>query len=164
MRKVLAVSLILLSLCSSLGAVAFGYGLSMEGYSGFNQSASTRLSFMMDLTDSRHLTLEAGAGVGFRGWSMVFTGLNIDMSLRTFGLSDHIFSFMFANPVIWSPRLSAGVIWDGDMEFGWRFGFSALNFVDVHFDYEFLRPFVIFTGTFDYAGWGIDLIRVSYFF
>lgn len=164
MRRLLVVFMLLVVACSSLFAVAFGYGWSMEGYSGFNQSSSSRFSLMFDFTDSRYLVLEAGAGIGFRGWSMVFTGLDVDLSLRTFGLVDHIFSFMFANPTIWSPKVSAGAMWDADMDFAWRFGFSMLNFIDVHFNYEFLRPFVLFDGTFDYAGWGMDLIRVSYYF
>lgn len=163
MKKKLFFILVVLILSSCLYAVSFGYGYSMEGFSGFNQSSSSRLSFALDLTDSRYLTVEGGAGLGFRGWKMLFTGFNLDLSMRTFSLTDHIFSFMFANPVIWSPKASAGILWDDSWDFSWRFGLSVLNFVDVHFNYEFLRPFVMFDPDFDYCGWGMDLIRITYY-
>lgn len=161
-RTLLVLALLLVSV--SAFAVSFGYGYTMEAFSGFNQSASSRLSLAVDLTDSRYLTLEAGAAAGFRDYSMIFTGFNVDLSIRTFSLTDHIFSFLFANPSIWSPKATAGVIWDDSWNLGWRFGLSVLNFIDVHFNYEFLRPFVIFDRNFSFSGWGIDLIKVSYYF
>lgn len=164
MKKTIAIAILLATLSTSLFAFGFGYGLSIEGYSGFNQSSSTRLSLIVDPTPDRYLTLEVGAGVGFRDWSMVFTGLNAELSLRTFSLSDHIFSFLFLNTTVWSPRFSAGVIWDMSWNLGWKFAFSPFNFMDVHFNYEFLRPFVIFDKAFSFSGWGIDLVRVSYLF
>ena len=70
MKKKLLFILIVIVLSSCLYAVSFGYGYSMEGFSGFNQSSSSRLSFALDLTDSRYLTVEGGAGLGFRGWKI----------------------------------------------------------------------------------------------
>lgn len=164
MKKITLVS-VLLACCTllPLGAASFGWSYTMEGWSGYNESSSSRALFAFDLTPSRHLVVEAGAGVGFHSGSLVFTGLNVDLSFSTFRLYYHPFDFMFTNPVIWSPRISVGVVWDSGWKTAWRFGLSLLDFQDVHFSYSFLRPFVNFDFDFDYVGWGIDLFRVTYF-
>ncbi len=163
MRKT-AILLLLMMLPCTLFALSFGYGVSVEGWSGFNESSATRLSFMLDLTDSRYVTVEGGAALGFNSGRMVFSGLNADVSIRTFGTTYHPFSFMFANPVIWAPRFSGGIIADDSFDYAWRFGLSLLNFADVHFNYEFLKAYVMFDRSFSYAGWSVDLFRVSYYF
>lgn len=163
MRK-LASLFIIFALATSAWAVTGGYSLAVEGFSGFNQSSSVRLSGILDLTDSRYLTLEAGAGAGLDSTGLVFSGLNVDLAFRTFTLRDHIFSFLSTNPTLWSPRVYAGAMWDSSWNLAWRFGLSVFSFIDVHFTYEFLRPFVCFDEHFSWSGWGIDLIRVSYYF
>lgn len=163
MKKSALVLVFLACALLPLGAASFGWSYTMEGWSGYNEASSSRASAAIDLTPARYLVIEAGAGVGFHSGRMVFTGLTADLSFSTFRLYEHPFGFMFTNPVVWSPRISAGVVWDRDWDLAWRFGLSLFDFQDVHFSYSFLRPFVNFDLDFDYVGWGIDLFRVTYF-
>lgn len=164
MRKTVLLLLLVILIPCTLSALSFGYGVSLEGWSGFNESSAARLSFLLDLTDSRHVTLEGGAALGISSGCMIFSGLNADLSVRTFSVTHHPFSFMFANTVIWSPGLSFGIIADDSFDYAWRFGLSLLDFIDVHFRYEFLKAYVTFNRSFSYAGWAVDLFRVSYYF
>ena len=79
MRKT-AILLLLMMLPCTLFALSFGYGVSVEGWSGFNESSATRLSFMLDLTDSRYVTVEGGAALGFNSGRMVSVFLHVRQS------------------------------------------------------------------------------------
>lgn len=163
--KRLTLLLAVLILCtSSLFAISFGYGLSLEGYSGFNEGSSTRVTLALDFTSNRYLTLEAGAGVGLFGRSLYFSGVSADLGFRLFSKADHFMNFLFANDSLWTLRFTAGVLFDQYLDMAFRFSVSPLCFMTTSYDYEFLRPYFLFDTEFSYAGWGIDLIRVSYYF
>ncbi len=158
--------LVLLLLAVSLFAVSFGYDFSYEGYSlDENSHNSFTVSAACDLFSDRNVNIELGAKFGFDESGFGFMGGEALLGLSPFDFLHHPLTFMFTNRTNLSPEVEVGVVTYKADETYIRFGFSPAHLEDVNFTYDFFNPFVLFKADgFDYEGWGIELVRATYYF
>lgn len=165
MRRRFLVTLLLILFSLPLFAVSGGWSISGEGQSGKSENASFVITGVFDFTDSRYLTLEGSARFGFDSngrWG--FNGFAAELGVTTFRTMKHPFSFLFANPVIWTPRAAGGISTDRSWNLYYAFSLSLLHFEAVSFSYDFLEPHIYFDSSFRYAGWGIKLMKLTFTF
>ena len=93
-----------------------------------------------------------------------FEGVSAWASSPVFSLLDHPFGWAFSNPVLWTPTLSAGIQYRLGGEWSIVGGFAPLAFQDTHFVYELLSPYILWSISDGTLGWGLYVMRFSYFF
>ncbi len=162
------VSLVLLALVLSLPLFAFSYGydFAYEGYSLDENSHNTlTVSGVVDCFSDRNLNIELGAKFGFDDDGFGFMGAEVLVGISPFEFLHHPLTFMFTNRTNLSPEIEAGIVTYKADEVYYRFGISPAHLEDVNFTYDFFNPFVLFNADgFDYEGWGIELVRATYYF
>jgi|GEM_PF-3791532 len=158
------VLLLLLSL--PLFALSYGYDFAYEGYSLDEDSHnSLTLSAAFDCFSDRNLNVELGVKLGFDDDGFGFMGAEVLIGLSPFNFLHHPLSFMFTNRTHLSPEVEVGIVTYKADETYYRFGFSPAHLEDVNFTYDFFNPFVLFNvDGLDYEGWGIELVRATYYF
>jgi len=163
MRKTL-VALLFLLLPFSLFSADVGYGISGKGFAGDVEETSLSVDVTLDISERGYGMVVAGAGVGFSNDELGLSELYVGISTNTFRTIHHPFGFMFFNKTLWSPNVAFHVFWDRGMDVCYRIRFSPLHFEDTSFTYEFLTPFVYFDDSFEYSGWGVELLRMGFHF
>ncbi len=164
MRRLLFV-MVLILLPFTLFAFSFGYGAALSGQAGPGfESSSGEFSLLLDPSSLGYGVLDGAVRIGFdeRG-SFGFNGFTLNLYSNTFRLIKHPFSFMFSSATVWSPRLGFGVDFTRDFDLQYRISLSPLHFEEVKFTYDFLMPYLLFDNAFKYDGWGLYLMKISYF-
>lgn len=164
MRK-LAFVVVLMLLSLSLYAVSFGYGAALSGQAGPGfESSSGEFSLVFDPSSLGYGVLDGAVRLGFDGNGRFgFNGFTLNVYSNTFRLIDHPFSFLFSSATVWSPRLGFALDFSRDFDLQYRMAFSLFHFEEVRFAYDFLMPYMLFDEGFKYDGWGIYLMKISYF-
>ena len=164
MRKiVIALSLLMLSL-PVFASPSFGYSLAPVGaatptghYGGLTISA------IFSPAKELH-TGDISVSVDLSPVSPFFEGVTMSVSSPLFILLNHPFPWIFSNQVLWAPTMMAGAQYRLGNEWSIVFGLSPFTFQDTHFVYEFLSPYALYSFTSEKWGWGMYVMRFSYFF
>lgn len=164
-KRVIAVLVMISLVASSLFAVRGGWAASGSGQAGADEGSSFNTYLLVDFTDREYFALEGGVrlGTGEDG-SWGFEGFAASVYSSPLQLLRHPFNFLFVNNTLWAPKLSAGIVTSREFDLYYTFSLSPLHLRETYFMYDILSPYVYFDSSFDYAGWGIELVRVSYFF
>ena len=93
-----------------------------------------------------------------------FEGVALTLSTPVFRSIGHPFDWAFNNKTVWAPVLSAGVQYRLGDEWNVVMGLAPFSFQSTHFVYEFLSPLAFYSVTCSEWGWGIYIMRFSYFF
>lgn len=164
MKKLLIVLLILLSSIPIFSSVSFGYSLAPVGAmtpTG-NYGALTISAVFSPYKETHIGDIELSADIS--PVYPFFEGARAKLSTPVFMLLDHPFEWAFSNPIIWSPLLSVGAEYRLMNEWSITMGLSPFAFQSTHFIYEFLSPYAIYSITSDKWGWGMYVVKFSYFF
>lgn len=156
MKKFLIVLLMLVAL-SPIYAFSFYYGLGGIGemnedahYAGL--SADVGMSFFSD----PYLMLDAEIVL-----SPLFEGVSINLSSSPFSIRTD--AFLFVNPVLYSPKIKIGAEYMMDDGWYYRAELALINFRDTKFEYEFLTPMITIDADSFSVGYGVRLMKFSYF-
>ena len=164
MRKAILILLLLLSISALPAAPSFGYSLSPLGASTPSGSYGG-LSASLILSPDKDLHIgDIRVQVDLSPTKPFFEGVSAWASSPVFSLLDHPFGWAFSNPVLWTPTLSAGIQYRLGGEWSIVGGFAPLAFQDTHFVYELLSPYILWSISDGTLGWGLYVMRFSYFF
>lgn len=164
MKKIAVLLLFVLSL--PLFAVSFGYDLSYEGYSLDRDSHNAlSVNFDVDIFSDRCLNVEAGLKFGFDRDGFGLMGYEVLLGYSPLTYLDHPLTFLFTNKTLLSPEVKVGISTYRDKLTLLRLGVSPAHLEDVNFTYDFFAPFILIDlNGLDYEGWGLELIRATYYF
>jgi hypothetical protein len=163
-KKLLVLLFLFSSLALAVAAPSFGYSVTGRGETFQSDFGGAGLSLVFEPFEYGIATLEAGAIVGNDSvGGFCIPELYVSLSTPVFYVLSP-FDFLFANKMIWAPRLSVIAAWNSDFTFRPGLGFSPFHFEDPSFRYDFLAPYVLTDTAFDDWGWGIDVLRVTYVF
>ncbi len=164
MKKLAALSIVILSLFQLHSSPSFGYSLSPLGASTPSGSYGG-LSASLILSPDKDLHIgDIRVQVDLSPTKPFFEGVSAWASSPVFSLLDHPFGWAFSNPVLWTPTLSAGIQYRLGGEWSIVGGFAPLAFQDTHFVYELLSPYILWSISDGTLGWGLYVMRFSYFF
>lgn len=164
-RRITTLLIIMLSALSSIFAARAGIALSGSGQAGKDEGSSLNAFVILDTTNDEYFTVEGSLRLGSgEDGSWGFEGLTADISVSPLQILNHPFNFLFQNNTLWAPKLGAGIMTSREIAIYYSFSFSLMHFREAFFTYDILAPYVYFDSRFDYAGWGIELMKVSYFF
>ena len=93
-----------------------------------------------------------------------FEGALLRLSTPMFQTTEHAFGWMFPNTMLWAPSVNAGVRYRLYDEWDVIAGIAPFLFRDNQFSYEFFSPYVSYSVTEESWGWGMYVLRFSYFF
>ena len=93
-----------------------------------------------------------------------FEGASLKVSTPLFQTTGHPFGWAFANTVLWAPSVNVGVRYRPDNEWDAVVGCAPFAFEDTQFIYEFFSPYAVYSLTEESWGWGMYVLRFSYFF
>ena len=164
MRKILIAAVLLLSSSFLAASPTFGYSLAPVGavtpsgsYGGLSISA------IFAPYDEAHAG-DIAVTVDLSPVKPFFEGVSMTFSSPVFRLLEHPFSWAFTNSVVWAPVFTAGVQYRLGNEWNMLVGFAPLAFQDTHFVYELLSPYILWSISDGTLGWGLYVMRFSYFF
>ncbi len=156
MKKFVLILLIALSL-SPLYAFSFYYGAGGIGEASVDDHyAGLSMDIGFSVFDEPYLMVDGEIVL-----SPLFEGVSINVSTSPFSVVTD--TFLFANPVLYSPKIQIGA--EYMMDSGWRYRaeLALINFRDTKFAYEFLTS-VIIVDMLDYdIGYGVRLMKFTYF-
>ena len=163
MRKILIIALLVLS-CSLYASPTFGYSLAPVGVSlpAGNYGGLTTALIFSPMGEKHYL--DVSVSVDLAPTDPYFEGVSFSLSSPVFRTLRHPFNWAFINPSVWAPTLSAGMQYRPGSEWCVMMGFAPFSFQSTHFVYEFLSPFAIYAITDSQWGWGLYIMRFSYFF
>lgn len=165
MVRKLILSILLVLSSASLFAVSGGWAVSGSGQAGIDEGTSLNIALQFDPTDKGYLTAEGAFRLGFgEDASWGFEGFTLSILSAPFGFLNHPLNFLFTDRTIWAPEAGAGISTSRELDIYYNLRFSPLHFRDASFTYDILAPYVYFDRGFDYAGWGIELMKVGYYF
>lgn len=167
MKKLILPLLLFFAIPCVFGALnpRIGYAVSGLGQSGDDVFGAVGLSLLFQPLQDGYGEIEGTFSFGNReddGYGM--TRMNLQIGTETFRILHHPFTYMFANNTIWSPKVAAGIAFDRDWQLQYYAALYPMHIVDVSFTFDFFSPYVYFNDSFEYAGWGIELMRISYYF
>ena len=88
--------------------------------------------------------------------------VNVNLSSSPFSTPVHL-DFLFANPVLYSPKVKLGAEYVYQDGWYYRAELALINFRSTDFEYEFFTPMLTVDAT-DYSlGYGIRIMKFSYF-
>lgn len=164
MKRVLIILLLSLSSIQLFSKPAFGYSIAPVGEMGSNGSfGAFNIALMFTLERNVHAG-EFEISVDLSPYGKVFQGVDMKVSTPLFAITDHPFNVLFPNTMMWAPRLSAGALFRMPDEWAVAIGLSPFAFHDANYVFEFLSPYVLYSITEDKWGWGMYVVRFSYFF
>lgn len=160
--KKFSLVLIILLFSSSLFALSFGYTLDGYGESTFSDSTGgLKVSLALSFDKDRHIG-DLGADVVFGFNSQFFEGVDLHISSPLTLTADHIFKNFFINKVYWAPSVKVGSSWRmGDDGVRVLFSLLPFRFIDTHFIYEFLSPYILIRNGIE--GWGFTIMKFTAF-
>lgn len=165
MKRILVLSIILLTV--SLSAFSsVGYTISGVGYSSDVNYGGIGLSLLYEI-DKTPVSLEVGVNLGTSTLrNGMFMGANALIKVYPISFMNHPFKFMFQNDVYYRPLLCIGYDYFHLSENPSTiiFKLALMHFEDLHFRYSYLTPFMSLNSKGEIAGWGIELMKMSYVF
>ncbi len=164
-RLVLLVFLFLLALSCAFASVGFGYSVAPVGQREIDIDDSFCAISLAGLfsIDIDHHYLDMELDVLLSPVHPFFNGINLLFSCNPFELKNHPFKFIFSNPVLWSPKITAGVQYRLGSEYNLVLGLSPLLFLDPKYMYEFFSPYAIYNWEENKWGYGIYIMKFSFF-
>lgn len=138
--KKIALFLMLASLAAPLCSASFFYSVGSEGFSGKIPYGGFAFSAGCSFFDEPYLDLGANVVV-----SPLFESAGVFVSTQPFGLLDHPFDFLFANKMLYSPKLGVGACYVHPGVWNIGLSLALLNFRDMMFDFEFFTPVFVFS-------------------
>ena len=164
MRKLFIAFLLLLASSSLFAAPSFGYSLAPVGaMTATGNYGGLTISAIFSPSKELH-TGDISVSVDLSPVTPFFEGVKMNVSTPLFILLDHPFPWIFSNQVLWAPTLMAGAQYRLKNDWSLLFGIAPFTFQDTHFVYEFLSPYAIYSFTSEKWGWGMYVMRFSYFF
>ena len=164
MKRIAAALLLLLPLCSLSAGPALGYSLAPVGEmnaDGSYGALDIALFFSFD-SDLHAGDIEVSADISPYGrW---FQGVNMRLSTPVFATADHPFNVLFPNTVLWTPKVSVGASFRMNDDWSVNIGIAPFAFQDIDYIFEFFSPYVLYSVTRQSWGWGMYILRFSYFF
>ena len=162
--KRLLILLILLLSSFSLFAVSFGWGASGSGQAGLDEGTSFNTFFLFDFTNSEYFVAETSFRLGFgEDATYGFEGFTASLYTSPIQILNNPFNFLFAEDTKYAPKIEAGIMTSRELDLYYNITLSPLHFSGAHFSYDILSPYCYFDSSFNYAGWGIELVKVVYF-
>lgn len=158
MKRVLMFFLLLLAL-SPLFAFSFFYGAGGEGERLDDENHYAGLSIDMGFSffSEPYLMLDAEVVL-----SPLFESVSLNLSTSPFSTPVRL-AFLFPNPVLYSPKLRIGAQYVYRDGWYYKAELALLNFRDTSFEYEFLTP-ILLIDALDYSlGYGVRLVKFTYF-
>ncbi len=138
--KKTALILFLALLALPLHSASFFYSVGTEGFSGKIPYGGFSFSAGCSLFDEPYLDIGAEVVV-----SPLFESAGIFVSTQPFGVTDHPFDFLFANKMLYSPKLGAEACYVHPGVWNIGISLALLNFRDMMFDFEFFTPVFVFS-------------------
>ena len=157
-KRVLMFFLLLLAL-SPLFAFSFFYGAGDEGERLDDENHYAGLSIDMGFSffSEPYLMLDAEVVL-----SPLFESVSLNLSTSPFATPVRL-AFLFPNPVLYSPKLRIGAQYVYRDGWYYKAELALLNFRDTSFEYEFLTP-ILLIDALDYSlGYGVRLVKFTYF-
>ena len=165
MKRFPVLILILISLAMPAAAKpAVGYSIAPVGEMGANGSfGALNLAFMVSMESSVHAG-DIELSVDLSPYGKVFQGADLRVSTPLFAVTDHPFNVLFPNTMLWAPKVSLGGQYRMPDEWNILLGIAPFSFQDTNFVFEFFSPYALYSITEDSWGWGMYVLRFSYFF
>ena len=163
MRRLMIASLVLLSSLSLFSAPAVGYSLAPVGEMGEETYGALNIALFFSLDRDSHAG-DMEISVDLSPYGKVFQGVNARISTPVFATTDHPFNVLFPNAMMWAPKLSVGALFRMPSDWAVTVGLSPFSFYDTNYVFEFLSPYVLYSITCNKWGWGMHVVRFSYFF
>ena len=163
-RILILLAALLLSSSFLFASPAFGYSIAPVGErDGDSSYGGLALSFSFSPSREKHIA-DMDAEVHLSLSDPYFNGVLLRLSSPLFLTTDHVFGNMFPNKVCWGIRLSAGIQYRLRDRFNLILGVSPLWFADTDFTYEFFSPYAVYSFADSKWGFGMYILRFSYFF
>ena len=159
MKKKIAFLFLLILLSFPLYSLSFYYGLGGVGerLDGENHYAGLDLSVGISFFEEPYLMFDGAIVL-----SPFFESVSMNIASEPFSKPVEMY-FLFANPVLYSPKIRVGAEYVYKVGWYYRFELALLNFRDKSFEYEFLTPMMTLDAD-DYTmGYGIRIMKFSYF-
>ncbi len=157
-KRILLLLLILAISLQGLFALSFYYAAAGEGrkleeshYAGLTLSAG--VSFF----DQGYLALDADVTL-----SPMFESVAVNLSTAPFSLPVRATS-LFPNKVLYSPKLRVGAEYAYHDGWYYKAELALINFRYIDFEYEFFTPIILVDSITFGIGYGIRLIKASYY-
>lgn len=154
--KKIALFFSVLFLSSAIYSASFYYSVGAQGVSGKMPYGGFAFSSGCSFFDEPYLDI--GGEIVF---SPLFESAGISITTQPFKILNHPFDFLFANKMIYSPKLEVGAYYvHPDV---WNIGCSLalLNFRDTMFSFEFFTPIFVLSIP-DYCfGLGIKVLKIT---
>ena len=165
MKRFPVLILILISLAMPAAAKpAVGYSIAPVGEMGANGAfGALNLAFMVSMESSVHAG-DIELSVNLSTYGRVFQGADLRVSTPLFAVTDHPFNALFPNTMMWAPKLSVGALFRMPDDWNVTIGLSPFAFHDTDYVFEFFSPYILYSITHDKWGWGMYVVRFSYFF
>lgn len=156
-KRALLVILIIL-LLSPLYAFSFFYGVGGVGEAnGESHYAGLSVNAGFSFFSEPYLMLDGEVAL-----SPFFESVAVNLSSSPFSTPVHL-DFLFANPVLYSPKVKLGAEYVYQDGWYYRAELALINFRSTDFEYEFFTPMLTVDAT-DYTlGYGIRIMKFSYF-
>ena len=164
MKRLLIVLMILSSSFSLGSSPALGYSLAPVGQSGPRETYGAVNAALFLSMDRESHAGDFEVSVDLSPYGRVFQALNLRVSTPFFAVTEHPFNVLFPNTVLWAPKLSLGAQYRIPDEWNVCIGLAPLSFQDTNYVFEFFSPYVLYSVADSRWGWGMYVLRFSYFF
>jgi len=164
MKKYILILLILVA-TFSLAAYDFpydsGYGVEFSGKSDSSQLFG--LSVYHKIMDFNFLSpgVEINLDLSASSEGIKFGGIRFSGMIDLFYLDNQVFSFVSANPTLWSPSVKVGFFWNSKFYPTCTLEVAPLRFLEKDFVYEWFSPFINFDEN-GVSSWGLTFCRFTY--
>ena len=164
MKKVILLLLVSILLFPLFANVSFGYSLSLVGEQSTKGEAFGAISIASVFSpwNETHVgDVEVEALLS--PVAPFFNEVNMKISSPLFLTTSHPFSFIFANAVLWTPRLAFGAQYRLESEWSIYMSFAPLSFQDTGYIYEFLSPYALYNPSQNKWGYGAYIMKFTAF-
>lgn len=153
-RIILFFSILVLASC--IYSASFYYSVGAQGISGKIPYGGFSFSAGCSFFDEPYLDIGGNIVI-----SPLFESAGISVSTQPFKVLNHPFDFLFANKMIYSPKLEAGAYYVHPGVWNIGCSIALLNFRDMMFDFEFFTPvFVLSMPDCDF-GLGVKVLQIT---
>lgn len=164
MKRIFISFLLFLSSLSLFAAPSIGYSLGLVGGST-PRDAYGAVNIALIISPDRHIHAgDLEISVDLSGYGTVFQSANVKLYTPIYMTTKHIFNSLFPNTIVWSLMLGTGVEYRLGNEWSILLSLSPFYFHDNNYAFEFFAPYILYSITAEEWGWGMYVIRFSYFF
>ncbi len=163
-RRFLILLIIMIAAFPALSSPAIGYSLAPVGELSPNEPYGA-LNIALFFSPDREIHAgDVEMSVDLSPYGHVFQAANLRISTPVFATTDHPFNVLFPNTMLWAPKVSLGGQYRMPDEWNILLGIAPFSFQDTNFVFEFFSPYALYSITEDSWGWGMYVLRFSYFF